>query len=390
MINSPSNGQLTVGHQIEHLYVHVPFCPSICPYCDFHVLRRQGNLVANYLAELEREAAQLAQQYDPTSSKQLVTVYLGGGTPSFLRDSEMVQLVQSVQQNLGWGNQENTLEVNPNTVTPQRARLWRELGFDRASVGVQSLDDATLKFLGRNHNAKQAMASLEMLLEAGFAVSGDLITAVAGQPLAKDISILASLGISHISAYTLTIEPGTEFARRGVSVSEEDERLGFEQAAELLEDWGFERYEVSNYARIDQKITPYSQHNLAYWQGRLYYGLGPSAAGHYPSHKAGSLSQRRTNPPLSEWLIGQRGQIEDIGQLDYVTDALFMGLRLHKGLNLADLSSRSGINVAEYYASTISRHVERGLLLHQGDNLRATPAGWWVLNKVLLDFLENS
>ena len=160
-------------------------------------------------------------------------MYLGGGTPSFLRDSELSALVGSVQRHLGWGRVENTLEVNPGTVSTKRAALWRDLGLDRASVGVQSLDDATLKFLGRQHDARQAREAVGTLVGTGFRVSGDLITAVPGQPLDDDIYGLTELGVGHVSAYTLTIEPGTEFARRGVTVEEDDERRGFERTEEL-------------------------------------------------------------------------------------------------------------------------------------------------------------
>ncbi|WP_230285043.1 radical SAM family heme chaperone HemW [Deinococcus sp. 23YEL01] len=377
---------------VRHLYVHVPFCPTICPYCDFHVLTRRAGLVERYLERLEVEAAGLAATY----RVDLDTVYLGGGTPSFLRDAELEALVGSVRRHLGWGRLENTLEVNPGTVTPERSAHWRALGFDRASVGVQSLDDATLKFLGRQHDAQQAREAVTTLIGTGFRVSGDLITAVPGQPLESDIQGLLDLGVGHVSAYTLTIEPGTEFARRGVTVQEEDERRGFEQTEALLTARGLTRYEISNYARPGQE----SRHNLAYWQGRTYLGLGPGAAGHYPAdggwqladgggpRAADVLTVRRTNPHLHEWLTGEAGEPESIDAPEFVTDALFMGLRLRAGVNLGDLSRRSGLDVPQVYAAPIATNVARGLLTLDGEQLRATPDGWWVLNRVITDFLE--
>ncbi|MDB5046726.1 MAG: coproporphyrinogen oxidase [Deinococcus sp.] len=367
---------------IRHLYVHVPFCPSICPYCDFHVLTRRAGLVEAYLERIETEAAELAARYDV----DLDTVYLGGGTPSFLRDAEITALVGSVRQHLGWGRLENTLEINPGTVNPERAALWRGLGIDRASVGVQSLDDATLKFLGRTHDSAQARAAVTTLIDAGFRVSGDLITAVPGQPLEADIAGLVALGVGHISAYTLTIEPGTEFARRGVTVEEDDERAGFERTEELLTAHGFDRYEISNYARPGQQ----SRHNLAYWGNRFYLGLGPGAAGHYPAAgEAEMLGQRRTNLHLHEWLTGAEGEAQPIDAEEYVTDALFMGLRVQRGISLSDLTQRSGLDVAGRYAKPIKANLARGLLALEGDTLRATPQGWWALNRVITDFLEG-
>ncbi len=363
---------------VRHLYVHVPFCPSICPYCDFHVLTRRAGQVEAYLERLRREAAELARTY----AVDLDTVYLGGGTPSFLRDAEIAELVGIVRMHLGWGKLENTLEINPGTVTPGRAAHWRTLGFERASVGVQSLHDPTLKFLGRQHDARQAREAVEQLLKQGFRVSGDLITAVAGQPLESDVRGLVNLGVEHVSAYTLTVEPGTAFARRGVTVAETDERAGFEVTAELLEGLGFSRYEVSNYARPGAE----SRHNLAYWHNRFYLGLGPGAAGHYPEE--GALANRRTNPHLHRWLAGETGESELITPGEYVTDALFMGLRLTEGVDLADLSDRTGLDVAARYTNVIEREVRRGLLVREGDRLRATDGGRWVLNEVIRAFLK--
>ena len=371
---------LNLDPVVRHLYVHVPFCPSICPYCDFHVLTRRAGVVEQYLAKLAEEAAQLADAYDV----DLDTVYVGGGTPSFLRDAEITELARTVQRHLGWGRLENTLEINPGTVSASRATLWHDLGFDRASVGVQSLDNATLKFLGRTHDSEQARKAIETLLSRDFRVSGDLITAVPGQPLDADIHGLVSLGVGHVSAYTLTIEPGTEFARRGVTVHEDDERAGFERTEELLTSHGFTRYEISNYALPGQD----SRHNLAYWQGRTYLGLGPGAAGHYPADREGILTVRRTNPHLHDWLAGERGDAVPVDATEYVTDALFMGLRLRSGIDLADLSRRSGVDVLERYGAVIARNVKRGLLVLDGLNLRATPGGWWVLNRVVTEFME--
>lgn len=384
------------GEVVRHLYLHVPFCPSICPYCDFHVLTRTQGSVEAYLSRLDAELRELGERYEVS----LDTVYLGGGTPSFLRDHELAALVGSVRRHLGWGAQENTLEVNPGTLGPGRAALWRSLGFDRASVGVQSLDDATLKFLGRRHSAAQARAAVSELVAGGWRVSGDLMTAVAGQPLEADVRGLAELGVGHISAYTLTIESGTEFARRGVTVREEDEERGFTQAAELLGELGFGRYEISNYARPGE----HSRHNLAYWEGRPYLGAGPSAAGHYPAWPLPPglgptkgeeeapppgevLTWRWTNPPLGPWLAGVRPEPEPIDPAEYVTDALFMGLRLRGGLDLADLARRSGLRVEERYAAPLARHLAAGRLTLEGSRLRATEAGWWALNRVVSDFL---
>jgi putative oxygen-independent coproporphyrinogen III oxidase len=374
---------------IPHLYVHVPFCPTICPYCDFHVLERRAGLVEAFLTELENDARVLSEQYGGT---ELTTLYVGGGTPSFLRDHELERLAGIIHKYFGWANGEATLEVNPGTVNTSRARLWRELGFTRASVGVQSTQDAVLKFLGRTHDAKQALLALETLLEAGFQVSSDAITAVPGQNVELDLRILGALGLEHISCYTLTIEEGTAFFRAGVKVRAEDEERSLELAESVLAEFGLVRYEVSNHARPGFE----SKHNIAYWQNRFYYGLGAGAAGHYPNLEFDSgnlplelqvIAYRRTNPHLSNWLTGERGEIEPVTRESFVTDALFSGLRLLSGVNLENISTRAGLNASDYFAPQFEKLVSQGLLEFEGEFVHATTNGLWVLNQVVSEFL---
>jgi oxygen-independent coproporphyrinogen-3 oxidase len=370
---------------MKHLYTHVPFCPTICPYCDFHVVERRSGLVAAYLAELERDAVTLALEYP---SDGLETVYVGGGTPSFLRDAEMESLVATIRRHFGWARTEATLEVNPGTVNPARAALWRDLGFTRASVGVQSAQDSVLEFLGRTHDAAQALRALETLGEAGLEVSADLITAVPGQDLERDLQAIAESGVNHVSCYTLTIEPGTPFHRQGVTVNEDDEARALERAEPVLLAYGLQRYEVSNHARVGFE----SQHNTAYWQNRHFYGLGAGAAGHYPVSSADPSPQaviavRRTNPHLHRWLEGARGDAEPVTREDFVTDALFNGLRLRRGIDLTDLAARAGLEVRRHFAAPLERCLKRGWLELEGETLRATREGTWVLNRVVAEFL---
>lgn len=369
---------------IQHLYAHVPFCPTICPYCDFHVLERRGTLVSDYLRELKRDAEQLEALYPRSPLK---TLYIGGGTPSFLRDAELTALVGTIRQHFGWAS-EATLEVNPGTVSPARVALWRDLGFTRASLGVQSTQDSVLKFLGRTHDSRQALSAIDALLGAGFEVSADLITAVPNQDLDLDLETIGRTGINHVSCYTLTIEAGTPFHRAGVTVREEDEALALERAEPVLSEYGLERYEVSNHARKGFE----SQHNTAYWQNRFYYGLGAGAAGHYPVASAleapqDVIAERRTNPYLHEWLLGNRGDLEPVTREDFVTDALFNGLRLKRGIDIALVSARAGLDARVHFAAAFQICADNGWLEWDGDIVRTTKAGMWVLNKVVMEFM---
>jgi putative oxygen-independent coproporphyrinogen III oxidase len=365
---------------IPHLYVHVPFCPTICPYCDFHVLERRGGLVEAYLWQLEQDASQLVAQH---GAFPLETLYIGGGTPSFLRDSELEQLSKIIQNHFGWASLEATLEVNPGTVSPARAQHWRDLGFTRVSVGVQSTQDTVLKFLGRTHSASQALDAIKLLQSTGFVVSADLITAVPNQDLAKDIATLGALGLEHISCYTLTIEEGTPFYKQGVKVTEEAETLALETAEPMLAEFGLERYEVSNHAKLGFE----SKHNTAYWQNKFFYGLGAGAAGHYPLLSASHIAMRRTNPFLYAWLEGNRGTEELISRVDFVTDALFNGLRLRQGVNMTQLSNRAGLDARTHFATAFEVCESKGWLEWDAEMVHCTKAGWWVLNRVVSEFL---
>jgi oxygen-independent coproporphyrinogen-3 oxidase len=282
--------------------------------------------------------------------------------------------------------------VNPGTVSASRAKLWRDLGFSRASVGVQSTQNSVLKFLGRTHDATQALSALETLLEAGFHVSADAITAVPGQNVEQDLRTLGALGLEHISCYTLTIEEGTAFFRAGVKVRAEDEERSLELAESILAEFGLNRYEVSNHAKPKFE----SLHNIAYWHNRFYFGLGAGAAGHYPNLEIASqdvplesqvIAYRRTNPHLSNWLTGERGEIEPVTRESFITDALFSGLRLLRGVNLTEISSRAGLNAREFFAPQFEKLTTQGLLEFENEFVRATTNGLWVLNQVVSEFL---
>ena len=302
-------------------------------------------MVDAYLAELDREAAQVSERGD---IGPLATVYLGGGTPSHLRARRGLERVLGIVRHHFGGPggacaDEVTLEVHPSTVDPVRARTWVELGVTRLSVGAQSFDDPVLRRLGRPHDAAASRRAVEICRTAGATVSIDLITAVAGQDLDAELDAVLGLDPDHVSAYTLTIEPGTPFHAAGVSVNERDEHRALVRVAERLGAAGFERYEVSNHARAGAR----SEHNLAYWSNRCFLGLGPSAASHLPvesNHPGSHLTERHTNPPWAGWLVGQRGEPEARDAAALLSDGLLCGLRLRDGVDLEQLRAQTGLD----------------------------------------------
>lgn len=264
--------------EIRHLYFHIPFCPKLCPYCSFYVEVGAKNKTRGFLDALLRELDQAAGQY----ALRPETVYFGGGTPSSLLTGQLDYLFAGLRSRLNLsGLREWTLEANPATVRADKARLMRDMGVTRISLGVQSWDDGLLKTLGRVHSGAEAERTYELLRETGFpAVNLDLMFAVPGQAPAQWHATLGksiALKPDHISSYCLTYEEDTEFFRKltGGSFRQDDELDAqlFEATMDVLTGAGFSHYEISNYARSGFE----SVHNRAYWLGADYLGFGPGA-----------------------------------------------------------------------------------------------------------------
>lgn len=364
----------------DALYLHVPFCPSICPYCDFHKMKRHEGLVAAYLDRFDRESAELAARYP----LRMRTVYLGGGTPSMLQDAELERVAAVLERDWSLsGAVEVTLEADPLTYDAERLRFFRQLGFTRLSIGLQSLSDDTLKFLGRQHDAAAGREAVELALEAGFRVSADIITAVPGQDAAFDLRSLAETGVSHVSVYSLTVEPFTPFALRGVEVDEDQAAADFTLATELLAEHGLERYEVSNHARPGHE----SQHNSVYWSGAHYLALGPSAASFEPAE--GLVGIRRTRPHIRSWLLGGPAEEQPVDAVEHTLESLMTALRTRGGLDLDALLRRGGADPRVVFPGPLAELTAHGFLELHGSKLTATAEGLPRLNAVLRRFFAE-
>lgn len=276
--DSRSRGAIHNCAPITHLYVHIPFCARICPYCAFYKERADPSQTQRFcealLAELEQRRARW-----PIAAE---TIFIGGGTPTALTTAQLGYFLGGVRDRLDLSAlREWTVEANPGSVSPRKAELLRSLGVNRISLGVQSWDDDLLRLLGREHNAAQANASFQILRDVGFTnLNVDLMFGLPGQTLAQWEATLEktiALGPEHISTYCLTYEEDTEFfARqlRGEFHEDPDSDARFlERAMGMLESAGFEHYEISNYARHGYA----SSHNRGYWAGEDYLGIGPSA-----------------------------------------------------------------------------------------------------------------
>jgi len=320
---------------IEHLYIHIPFCPNICPYCAFYKESAGRERVEAFLDALLKESEQWAQRVRPR------TIFFGGGTPSALSVPQFEKLLAGLHARLDLGKLEEwTIEMNPATVSPEKARLLRDAGINRVSMGVQSWDNEILKTLGRTHDAAKAMESFGILREAGFDnLSIDLIFGVPGQSLRSWQSSLEQslrLAPEHLSAYGLTYEEDTDFFRRlgrgEMTPNEGLEADQFELTHELLGYSGYRQYEISNYALEGRD----SIHNTAYWEGTDYLGLGPSAFSTVGSKRWRNI---RDTGIYSETTLHGKTAVdfeEEVTESLKSSERLAFGMRTLRGISILD------------------------------------------------------
>lgn len=378
---SPLKGR---GSDALALYIHWPFCVSKCPYCDFNSHVRESIDQAAWrealLADLAHEAALLP-------GRRLSSIFFGGGTPSLMEPATVEALIAAATRHWpGSGDIEITLEANPSSVEAARFADLASAGINRVSLGLQSLDDQALRFLGRAHSASEGLAALEVA-QARFArVSFDLIYALPGQTASAWEAMLGralSLGTGHLSLYQLTIEPGTRFA--ALHAAGKLEPLGPDAAADLFEltgamtaQGGLPLYEISNHARPGEE----SRHNLTYWRYGDYAGVGPGAHG----RRGGLRTVRHRKPEnfLSGLARNGHGIAEEapLSPIEAADEALVMGLRLREGIDPEGIARRFGLDRL-LDPKAVSRLVASGHLTETNGRVATTAAGRLLLDHIL-------
>ena len=377
------------------VYVHWPFCARICPYCDFNVVRDRGRsdqqamLAGAMLADLQGHRSL-------TGPRRLVSVYLGGGTPSLL-PPEWAEAIIGMCKNL-WptdGAVEVTLEANPTDAEAGRFAAFADAGVNRLSLGLQALDDEALRFLGRNHTVAEGVRAAMIARTAFPRLSLDLIYARPGQTpwaWAAELESASSLGAEHISPYQLTIEAGTAFGRavRRGQWSPPDPETGaamFDTTQEVLTARGYEAYEVSNHARGE---AARSQHNLAYWRGHDYVGVGPGAHGRLTLNGVRTAVRAAAKPAdyIQEVRDSELGwsEREALSHRQAAEERLLMGLRTVEGVSLAELLPLG----LDDRSAKIAELGDAGLIRLDRGRLIATPQGRLVLDRVTLELSQAS
>ena len=362
------------------LYVHVPFCHSECTYCDFYRVGYRDAAAIRFLRALEIEISGLPEGF------RARTVYIGGGTPSALREAELEGLVDLLAP-LAGGCLEWTVEVNPKSATERKIDILSAYGVDRVSFGAQTFRDDALEILGRRHRAADILRAFRLIERRIPAVSFDLIFALPGETLEEwigDLEAALALSPAHLSAYSLIHEPGTPLTRMIESgelhsPGEEVERAMFLEARTRLQAAGYEHYEVSSYARPGRR----SLHNQGYWEGRDYVGLGPGAAS--------TLGRRRyTNSPDLEAycrLLEAHGEApreeEELSEENRLVELVLLGLRTSDGLSLAEFRDRARLDFAAWSAGRSRVLVAQGFLEERGGALRLTDEGLPVADAVI-------
>jgi len=375
------------------LYIHWPFCAKKCPYCDFNSHVRESVELADWERAL---LADLRSEAQVAGGETLESIFFGGGTPSLMQPALVGRLLDEAERLWGFETGiEITLEANPSSVESANFAGLSNAGINRVSLGVQSLEDETLRWLGRLHGADEALAALKVAQTHFDRVSFDMIYALPGQTPEKWEAQLAealALGTSHLSLYQLTIEPGTRFAsdvRRGIF-----EPLGDDEGAELFDltqtmttAHGLPAYEVSNHAKTGEE----SRHNLTYWRYHDYAGIGPGAHG----RRGGFATTRHRKPENYLNAVNERGhgiaEQRHLDQSEQASEALLMGLRLIEGIDLTKLTDRFDLpSDALIKAGKLEQLQSMELVWHKNDRIGVTAKGLPLLDALLGELVADT
>jgi oxygen-independent coproporphyrinogen-3 oxidase len=368
---------------LKGLYIHVPFCARKCAYCDFYSLAGRGESREAYVEAVLREA-------NVYTGQSFQTLYLGGGTPSLLGANLLKRLVTGLKEKFDLSElEEATIEVNPDSATQGFLKAARKAGITRFSIGVQSLADSELKSAGRIHTAAQAFETVCLVKEAGFkAISTDLIAGLPGQnwsSLKESLKTLVGLGVGHISLYCLSLEEGTPMAIDPPKdlPSEDEQAELFDQARIYLKDSSFAHYEISNFVLPGQEC----RHNLNYWHGGEYVGLGPAAS----SHLNGKRFKNRAD--LDAYIRAPTSQMESAETLSpeaKAAEEAMLRLRLlNEGLSLEKLAVKFGSNSVVNLKKRLDRLAGKGSLDYDGSKYVLPPSRVLTSNPILAEVVAD-
>ena len=367
------------------LYVHIPFCVRKCQYCDFLSGPSDEETKDRYIEALLKEirAAEHTEDYE------IVSVFIGGGTPSALKAEAIASIMRTLQEQFFFcEDAEVTIEANPGTVDLEKLTIYRNVGINRLSLGLQSTDAEELKLLGRIHSYEEFLKSYEWAREAGFSnINIDLMFAIPGQTgeaWRQHLYQVAELNPEHISAYSLIIEEGTSFAQRELDLPDEDtEYQMYEDTAEILERYGYRQYEISNYAKQGYMC----RHNAGYWQRREYLGFGLGASSLYGGMRFSNTHQMQEYLKESRNPDQIRQDVTVLSRNERIEEFMFLGLRMTEGISEKKFEENFDVRLMDVYGDILQKYEETGFMEHIETKWRLTRKGIHVSNHILADFL---
>ena len=371
------------------LYIHIPFCAQKCLYCDFPSFARKDHLRKAYREALNKEIISLREKHN---NLEINTIFIGGGTPSVLEADELECLLKEVAKLNMAKDIEYSMECNPGNLTEEKLEVMKKYGVNRISMGLQAKQDNLLKGLGRIHNYKTFKENFLLAKKVGFNnINVDLMFGLPNQRLnewEETLREIISLEPAHISAYSLIIEEGTAFYNLYENdklklPTEEEERKMYHLAKKILEENGFNQYEISNYAKEGKEC----RHNLAYWNMDNWIGVGSAAASYINGKRIKNISS------VEEYInsINEKGEaVEEIinnSKNDNMEEFMFMGLRKINGIDENEFKKRFSMNINDVYGEILNKYIDEGLLIRDSGRIFLSEKGIEISNIIMADFL---
>ena len=367
------------------LYVHIPFCVKKCDYCDFLSGPAGKERQREYFQSLGREIAAVPEFPD----REITTVFIGGGTPSVPDPALMGAILDQIRNKFFMApDAEITIEANPGTLYKEKLQEYRKHGVNRLSLGLQSPQNRELKILGRIHTWEEFLESFFMAREAGFSnINIDLMSAIPDQTYEgwiHNLRTVAGLDPEHISAYSLIIEEGTPFASRTLNLPDEDAEYNmYEATAQILREYGFEQYEISNYAKKGREC----RHNVGYWIRQDYLGFGLGASSLYGKERFANTQDMKKYLENSRTPEKIREKEPPLTREDEMAEFMFLGLRMTRGISKAEFERQFGSEIDAIYGDVLRKYKSMGLLLEEKGRIFLSRDGIHVSNSVMADFL---
>ena len=367
------------------IYIHIPFCIRKCDYCDFLSGPSGPKEQADYVQALLREI----QAVEEGEGRSVSSIFIGGGTPSVLDERLLGDILREIRNRFKMEEDaEITIEVNPGTANIGKLQAYREMGINRLSIGLQSPQDRELKILGRIHNYGQFLETYQEARTVGFDnINIDLMSAIPDQTYegwVKNLRTVAELEPEHISAYSLIVEEGTPFAARKLNLPDEDTEYNmYEATAQILKKYGFEQYEISNYARKGRKC----RHNVGYWTRQDYLGFGLGASSLYGKERFANTADMKKYLENSKNPEKIREKEPSLTREDEMAEFMFLGLRMTKGISKADFQRCFGCTIESVYGEVLEKYESMELLLEKDGRIFLSREGIHVSNSIMAEFL---